>query len=150
PMRDDIAGQLGLSVSDIRANNNTFTSHYNESRWRAFFQNRPHCFRGVISHFINSTSTGNAAHGCPGPLLDWHRVAREVWDWWWYPFDFAVGGLDLTLQPIRRPYQRARASTPLIEYYFDALGVPGTYNAVKVPGTAIPEQFSLPATAALT
>ena len=27
-------------------------------------------------------------HDCPGPMFDWHRFARELWDWWWHPFDF--------------------------------------------------------------
>jgi len=21
-------------------------------------------------------------------MFDWYRFARELWDWWWYPFDF--------------------------------------------------------------
>lgn len=60
----------------------------------------------------------NADHDCPGPLFDWHRFAREVWDWWWYPFDLSD---DLARAvTTRRPESRASGSTPLVEYYFEA------------------------------
>jgi hypothetical protein len=39
------------------------------------------CFRGILPHAMNG------GHPCLGPLFDWYRFAREVWDWWWYPFD---------------------------------------------------------------
>jgi hypothetical protein len=58
----------------------------------------------------------NADHDCPGPLFDWHRFAREVWDWWWYPFDLID---DTNASRKQRPYRRANGDTPLIEYYFD-------------------------------
>src|ERR1700739_844632 len=80
------------------------------------------CFRGIISHLING------GHRCPGPLFDWHRFAREVWDWWWYPFDFKEMSPP-TPETKRRPYQQARGNTPLVEYYFDANGTAADYNA---------------------
>jgi hypothetical protein len=55
-------------------------------------------------------------HDCPGAMWDWHRFAREVWDWWWYPFDFdsthARTDVDV------RPYRTASGTTELREYFF--------------------------------
>lgn len=57
-------------------------------------------------------------HDCAGPLFDWHRFAREVWDWWWYPFDLSD---DLTRAvATARPERHAGGTTPLREYYFEA------------------------------
>ena len=55
---------------------------------------------------------------CPGPLFDWHRFAREVWDWWWYPFDF--NDAFTATSTTRRSYSATPApgiDTPLIEYF---------------------------------
>jgi hypothetical protein len=59
-------------------------------------------------------------------LFDWHRFAREVWDWWWYPFD--VTPVAVTTQA--RPYRQARLTTQLIDYYWDATGAAQDYNAL--------------------
>lgn len=80
--------------------------------WRKLFE----VYRGLHGHgFSGAILTGNHDHDCPGPLFDFHRLAREVWDWWWYPFD-ADGA---TTAPPRRPYRRFGPDTPLIEYFFD-------------------------------
>ena len=86
----------------------------------------------------------NADHDCPGPLFDWHRFAREVWDWWWYPFDL----VDDSPVRDRRPYRHANGDTPLIEYYFatsdvnylfrqdnQVRGGNGIFDAISSPGT---------------
>ena len=52
---------------------------------------------------------------CPGPLFDFFRLAREVWDWWWYPFDADAGSTHVA----RRGYRRWKGDTPLLEYYWD-------------------------------
>jgi hypothetical protein len=76
-------------------------------------------FRGSYGHgFSGSNTLEDDDHDCPGPLFDWHRFAREVWDWWWYPFDFRDGLVVTEWE--RRPYQRANGATPLVEYYFEA------------------------------
>ena len=54
-------------------------------------------------------------HDCPGRVYDFHRLAREISDYWWYPFD-VFGG---TAVAPPRPYRAFDATTPLIEYYWD-------------------------------
>jgi hypothetical protein len=78
-------------------------------------------YRGLHGHGASGDSQG-FDHDCPGPVFDWHRFAREVWDYWWYPFDV----VDLTLPASgpttaapERGYRRPDDSTPLIEHYFD-------------------------------
>src|SRR6185312_7349179 len=74
------------------------------------------CYRGFLSHGlpgainIKEDGTDQDDHPCPGPYFDWHRFAREVWDWWWYPFDLtSVAPIEFT-----RPYRQARRDTQLI------------------------------------
>jgi hypothetical protein len=74
-------------------------------------------YRGLHGHGFSGANDGTD-HDCPGPLFDWHRFAREVWDWWWYPFDFTV---DRSAgERARRPEHKANGTTPLVEYYFEA------------------------------
>jgi hypothetical protein len=148
--RDQIATHLGLTLADVQANNATYqTAYHNQeaSLWNRFFGSGAHgalstpCFKGMISHFINGH------HPCPGPLFDWHRFAREVWDWWWYPFDvssqFNSDTHLLVFQPAttRRAYQHAHADTPLIEYFFDAGGTPTDYDTLLPAG--MPNRFAV-------
>jgi hypothetical protein len=128
---DLIATKLGLNVADVQANNATYTGGYRAAFWSRYLGVNPAhpnaadlpCFRGFLSHQIN----GN--HFCPGPFFDWHRFAREVWDWWWYPFDFLANAAGLSAA--RRPYRQADRTTPLIEYFYDANGQVADYNRVK-------------------
>jgi hypothetical protein len=147
--RDAIAQKLGTTTEVIQANGQAYVNFYNAANrvriWRRFFgagagvgvRDLP-CFRGILSHDIN----GN--HSCPGPLFDWHRFAREVWDWWWYPFDFEP--LGTAVSTTRRPYRQARRDTPLIEYYYDANGGAHEYNQTReAPDPVNPaEKFRLP------
>ena len=144
--RDSIAAKLGTTTAIIQANGAAYANFYNNANrariWSRFFGWDPAppggakdlpCFRGFISHDING------GHPCPGPLFDWHRFAREVWDWWWYPFDTEPVAVNTT----RRPYHQARRSTQLLDYYYDATGAPADYNRVRLVG-APPERFELP------
>src|SRR4030095_303440 len=117
--RDQIAQKLGTTTAIVEANGTTFTNWYNPNRariWSRFFGWDPDpdanpntaggradlpCFKGFLSHDINGS------HACRGPLFDWHRFSREVWDWWWYPFDTDP----LTVTTTRRPYRQARRNT---------------------------------------
>lgn len=124
-------------------------------------------FRGILGHGFSGDPTGELRHDphvnppgtgpfirnigdhdCPGPMFDWHRFAREVWDWWWHPFDLD-GTNPATVAVTRRPYSVAAhdGSTPLKEYYW---GTPtATILARKVPGIhgphSSPSTFALPA-----
>lgn len=76
-------------------------------------------YRGIHGHGFSGTVYFNQSdHDCPGAVFDWHRLAREVWDWWWYPFDLSD---DLTVPwTAMRPNRRADGTTVLREYYFEA------------------------------
>jgi hypothetical protein len=75
-------------------------------------------YRGFHGHGY-SGSNSKDDHNCPGAWFDWHRFAREVWDFWWYPFDLtqaAAGGAIASGQP-RRVY--GYGDGVLYEHYFD-------------------------------
>ena len=141
-----VANRLGTTIEDVRGNTAAFRNWYTagppRTIWRRFFGVHPGngligdtpCYRGFLSHAISGD------HPCPGPLFDWHRFAREVWDWWWYPFDTDAVAASTT----RRPYLQARLTTPLPDYYFDGLtSDPNDYNRLREP-LALGEQFQLP------
>ena len=131
-----IGATLGVDMVVARAGGAPFATLYAPKHaewWQRFFgltlaggRSTP-CFRGFISHMINGE------HPCPGPLFEWHRFAREVWDWWWYPFDFDPFSTSSPkdLLTTFRPYRQARGDTPLVEYYFDAAGTDVDYNSLK-------------------
>ena len=155
--RDEIAQKLGTTTAIIQANGAAFTQWYSgpDDRWvdhsgnhrtgriwNRFFGVDPTravgvidtpCFRGFLAHAMNGH------HPCPGPLFDWHRFAREVWDWWWYPFDTDAVAVTTT----RRPYKQARRSTQLLDYYYDATGAAQDYNRLHPP-LSLNERFLLP------
>lgn len=123
-------------------------------------------YRGVMGHGFSGDPVGDlkpdphlhppppppnvrilADHDCPGPLFDWHRFAREVWDWWWHPFDLdGVNPSTVAVTP--RPYsQNSRnGSTPLLEYYWDT--PPSLMTGRVTPGIhgphSSPSTFALP------
>ena len=137
-----MARKFGMTVADIQNRTNTWTNSNSSTLWPRFFGIKPGTpgtatipgtkpspelptYRGVIAHAYVGE------HACPGPLFDWHRFSREVWDWWWYPFDLNINavppaspGPPLPPAP-RRGYLNARGDTALREYYYDA-AEPGT------------------------
>jgi hypothetical protein len=139
PTCDQIANRLGIDVGLVRTGGAAWAAAYNSTahgssdlaRWKDFFGIPTNAagratlpsFMGFISHFING------GHPCPGPYFDWHRFAREVCDWWWYPFDFTNVPREATTTA--RPYRQARGSTRLIDYYFDAVGSAADYAALR-------------------
>jgi hypothetical protein len=113
-------------------------------------------FRGILGHGFSGDPVGDLEagvrvlkdHDCPGPMFDWHRFAREVWDWWWHPFDLdGVNPATVAVTP--RPYSQAAhdGTTPLNEYYWDtsvatilARKTTGIHGAHSSPSTlALPE-----------
>jgi hypothetical protein len=148
--RDAIAQKLGTTTEVIQANGAAYSNFYSAANraqiWSRFFgvtragnTDLPG-YKGFLSHAING------GHSCPGPLFDWHRFARDVWDWWWYPFDFDISGTNVSIT--RRPYRQARLSTPLVEYYYDANGAANDYDQLReAPGpfdVNPTEKFRLP------
>ena len=110
--------------------NNPAASHREFDRnrlWRLVF-NR---YRGFHGHGFSGDPDRGKDHDCPGPMFDWHRFAREVWDWWWHPFDFDAARATTSVP--RRPYSRDwDGDTPLSEHFFN---IPrATYEARAVPG----------------
>jgi len=164
PACDAIATKLGTTTATVRANDTTYRKWYHDAdyvktyrngntqnrnnRWTLFFgvdrdgttKSTP-CFKGFVSHAINGD------HPCPGPLFDWYRLAREVWDSWWYPFDL-LGGSS-TPMAAQRPYRAARRSTPVIDYYWDAGETSADFDQVREPAagpspfTPYPDRFTI-------
>ena len=102
-------------------------------------------YRGFHGHgFCGDPANGD--HDCPGPMFDWHRFAREVWDWWWYPFDYATATPDTAVAA--RPYSLATrdGDTPLKEYYWGALlaDMQGRVTTGIHGATGSPQTFGLP------
>lgn len=98
--------------------------------WRTFFEN-DRGYRGFHGHGFSGDPDGHDDHYCPGPLFDWHRFAREVYDYWWHPFDFNAAGNDTNVA--RRPYSPDwDGDTPITEHYFST--TPATYATRQVPG----------------
>jgi hypothetical protein len=107
-----------LSATGFRARHNQIWLHFFDS-YRGL---HGHGFSGAINRVFDSHhNLVPADHDCPGPLFDWHRLYREMSDWWWRPFDFD-SGFTTTAVPIRK-YQKARRDTPLIEYYFETIEI---------------------------
>jgi len=113
---------LPANAATLTANYNARSNGVSNAAWTRMIET----FRGFHGHAF-SGANDNTDHDCPGPLFDWHRFARELWDWWWFPFDLAlmIPTIDqYTSNPGRRPYTQADGATPLIEYYFDNGGDP--------------------------
>lgn len=116
------AGALSTSYHAAIQPTTVGTIQRNNRAWRAWCET----YRGLHGHGYAGSLLydppqpphpphAHSEHDCPGPLFDFHRLAREVSDYWWYPFDVAGG----TTAVPRRAYRRFQADTPLIEHYFD-------------------------------
>jgi hypothetical protein len=109
--------------------------------WQAMFD----VFRGFHGHGYCGDPV-NGDHDCPGPMFDWHRFAREVWDWWWFPFDFDTTSPNAAVAP--RPYALPTrdGDTPLKEFFWS---IPAAVPSARVrPGIlgnrSAPQTFELP------
>lgn len=111
------------------------------------WQNMFNTFRGVHGHGYSGDPTHGNDHDCPGPMFDWHRFAREVWDWQWWPFDVDATNPATTVVPAR-PYSLAtrNGATPLQEYFWSTPATtPEARARVGVHGaTGSPRTFELP------
>ena len=145
-LRDSIAQKLGTTTAVVQAGGVPYLTWYNgnpRANWSRFFgadpahlqvQDTP-CFKGFLSHDVNG------GHNCPGPFFDWHRLAREVWDWWWYPFDLDAAG---AASAAHRPYRQARRDTRVRDYFWDATGTAAQREALRLPQSVI-DTYRLPA-----
>lgn len=152
---DMIAAAAGTTVALLKANDQHLATWYtnqiqqagngfkrHNTAWRKMVDNSVHSankggFRGFHGHgFAGDIFTLDNHSLCPGPFFDWHRFAREVWDWWWYCFDFVADSPPMTtvhLSTAQREYRKARRATALREYYYDADGKPSDYTAARLP-----------------
>ena len=99
-------------------------------------------YRGIHSHRISGAlNVRYSEHDCPNPLFDWHRMAREVSDYWWFPFDVVGGRTNVEV----RQYRHWGADTKVVEYYFDeseADRLARVTVGIHGPGSS-PDTFSL-------
>ena len=125
----DTTDAHGNTIPGFKRHNKAWRRMLDNSNAGGFRGIHGHGFAGDIFHYDNHSA-------CPGPFFDWHRFAREVWDWWWYPFDFVPvpPTTAVRLSQAQRPYRKARRETVLQEYYYDAWGQPADYTAARVPG----------------
>ncbi|HEX6395934.1 MAG TPA: N-acetylmuramoyl-L-alanine amidase [Steroidobacteraceae bacterium] len=131
-------------VTRVRGDGTTYRETANTA-WTDFFADThtaaadsKRCYRGFLTHVMPGSTSSDGDHNCPGPYFDWHRFAREVWDWWWYPFDFDhVFNSPIPVPALAtRAYREARKDTPLLDYYYDALVHDAEYQAVRTPAAA--------------
>jgi hypothetical protein len=111
--------------------------HHNTA-WTNMFSDASRGFRGIVGHGVVGDTAPRDSHSmCPGPFFDWHRFSREIWDWWWYCFDFSPVPPTTNVQPSQtvRPYRAARGDTLLREYYYDAGAQPADYTAARLAVT---------------
>jgi hypothetical protein len=77
-------------------------------------------YRGFHGHgYSGSNLQGHDDHNCPGALFDWHRFARSVWDYWWYPFDLAQATPASPITSGEALRDDGRIDGKLREHYFD-------------------------------
>ncbi len=112
--------------------------------WKSLFNT----YRGFHGHGFSGDPTKLKDHDCPGPMFDWYRLAREVWDWCWWPFDVDTAN-PATAVPAR-PYSLSSrdGDTPLREYFWTTPAtVPQGRVRTGIHGAAgSPKTFELPAT----
>jgi hypothetical protein len=90
----------GVTTTHWTTTKNGVTTHHQKQvneLWTRLF----HSFRGFHAHGYSGANT-HEDHNCPGAWFDWHRFARDVWDYWWYPFDLAQAPVTL-LSPATTP-----------------------------------------------
>lgn len=111
--------------------------------WRSFFD----VYRGFHGHGFSGDPGRRRDHDCPGPMFDWHRFARELWDWWWHPFDYDAATPNAAVAA--RDYSPGSwdGDTPVREHYWGtAVTVPQGRVVEGLHGrTGSPSTFELPA-----
>jgi hypothetical protein len=110
--------------------------------WTSFFN----VYRGFHGHGFSGDPRRRRDHDCPGPMFDWHRFARELWDWWWHPFDFDPATPNASVAPRAYSLDTRDADTPLKEHYWStAVTVPQGREVAGIHGpTGSPQTFELP------
>ena len=88
-------------------------------------------YRGFHGHGYSGANT-HSDHNCPGPWFDWQRFARQVWDWWWYPFDLAQAAPDAAVTSVTARRDYGLTDAKLREHYFDA--EPAPYAKITTAG----------------
>jgi hypothetical protein len=104
----------GVTVSNwVDAHGNPQNKRINDL-WTRLFNS----YRGFHGHGYSGANIRDD-HNCPGARFDWHRFARDVWDYWWYPFDLSQGapGAAITSGAARRDY--GETDGVLYEHYYD-------------------------------
>lgn len=108
--------------------------------WKALLR----AYRGFLSHAYPGAIRAED-HNCPGALFDFDRFARDLWDYWWFPFDLAAGANPAdppVLVNARRDY--GHTDPALLEYYWDS--VPARFSQRTTSGFfGIGEEILTPA-----
>jgi len=138
---NDVAGLPATFHNQIAQNQDAkgHIFHHNVG-WTNMFSDPNRGYRGLAGHGVVGDTAPRDSHSmCPGPFFDWHRFSREIWDWWWYCFDFEPIPPTVNVRPSQtiRRYRQARGDTALQEYYYDAVGQPADYTAARL---AVSEQ----------
>jgi hypothetical protein len=112
------------------------------SHWTSFFD----VYRGFHGHGFSGDPRRRRDHDCPGPMFDWHRFARELWDWWWHPFDFNPVTPNAAVAARLYSPSSWDGDTPLKEHYWGtAVTVPQGRVVQGLHGrTGSPSTFELP------
>jgi len=145
----------GGNVETVPAGVTPGGEHYKQFERNNLWNSAVALYRGFLGHGFSGDFYGKD-HDCPGPMFDWHRFAREVWDWWWHPFDFDTARA--TTNVLAREYssygqdghtQLRDGDTQLKEYWnstpsapYLARAVPGIHGASGSPMTFQLEQGS--------
>ncbi|MFO0839347.1 MAG: N-acetylmuramoyl-L-alanine amidase [Phycisphaerae bacterium] len=118
---DAEAAFAGRYAAQIYTESWTENGHPKSHRANWFWRNMFKTYRGFVSHgYPGSVNLDD--HNCPGALFDFNRFARELWDFWWFPFDLQAGpnpGDPVQLVSARRDYGRTQPE--VLEYYWDSV-----------------------------
>jgi hypothetical protein len=110
----------------------------------AFWNKMFDAYRGFHSHAYSGAISLEDHGDCAGPLFDYNRFARDIWDFWWFPCDLAAGpnpGDAIQVIETRRDYGRTQGN--LNEYYWD--NVPARYNQRTTSGFyGVTQEFGVP------
>jgi hypothetical protein len=106
---------------------NGYTTHPVNDMWTRFFSS----YRGFHGHGYAGAVKGDD-HNCPGARFDWHRFARDVWDYWWAPFDLVRPSPTAAIVSGQPERVYGGGDGVLHEHYFDE--DPSLYGKVTTSG----------------